>query len=160
MKKTTLIYLEKDGCFLMLLRNKKKNDCNEGKWIGVGGKFEKNETPEECIKREVLEETGLTLLSMHFYGVIEFRSDSDEDEDMYLFTSDEFSGETSPDKIECNEGTLKWIPKCGIMSLNLWEGDRYFLKKILAGQQKINMRLVYNSGRIADVKEYNVSVND
>ena len=82
MKKTTLIYLEKDGCFLMLLRNKKKNDCNEGKWIGVGGKFEKNETPEECIKREVLEETGLTLLSMHFYGVIEFRSDSDEDEDM------------------------------------------------------------------------------
>lgn len=148
MKKTSLIYLEKDGCYLMLLRNKKKQDYNEGKWIGVGGKFEPGETAEQCIKREVFEETGLTLNSMHFYGIVEFRSDTDGDEDMYLFSSEDFSGDCDTGNIICDEGTLKWIPKADIMGLQLWEGDRLFLKEMLEGKQEINMTLVYRQGKL------------
>lgn len=136
----------------MLLRNKKKQDCNKGKWIGVGGKLESGETAEECIKREVLEETGLRLNSMHFHGVVEFRSDTDEDEDMYLFTSADFTGETDTDKIECNEGTLKWIPKQEVLQLHLWEGDKVFLKQLLAGAAAISLRLEYSQGELVGVK--------
>lgn len=148
MKKTSLIYLEKDGCYLMLLRNKKKQDYNEGKWIGVGGKFEPGETAEQCIKREVFEETGLTLNSMHFYGVVGFRSDTDGDEDMYLFSSEDFQGDSDPEHISCDEGTLKWIPKTEVMALNLWEGDRLFLREMLEGKTEINMTLVYRQGKL------------
>lgn len=148
MIRSTLCYLEKDGSYLMLLRNKKKQDCNKGKWIGVGGKFEPGETAEECIRREVLEETGIRLKSMHFYGVVEFRSDTDEDEDMYLFSSKDFEGETDTDKIDCNEGSLKWIAKEEIMDLHLWEGDRVFLQKMLQGEDAINLRLEYTGGNL------------
>ena len=99
---TTLCYIEQDGKYLMLYRNKKKNDINEGKWIGIGGKFEKNETPEQCLLREVYEETGLKLTSYRYRGLIHFIPDSAEPEDMYLYTADGFTGSM----ISCNEGEL------------------------------------------------------
>ncbi len=149
MIRSTLCYLEKDGCYLMLLRNKKKNDQNKGKWIGVGGKIEKGETPEECLKREVLEETGVVLKAYAFLGVIGFRIEGGEDEDMYLYTSDAWDGEVNMD---CNEGTLKWIPKDEIMGLELWEGDRLFLKEMVDGSSSVNMTLYYKNDTLIKVE--------
>lgn len=140
MKITTLCYLEKDDCYLMLYRNRKKDDENAGKWIGVGGKLEQGETVDECMKREVLEETGLYVGDYHFYGVVEFRSDRYEPEDMYLYSSKDFKGTMKED---CDEGELSWIRKDKVMELRLWEGDRYFLEKMVRGDEKIHMRLVY-----------------
>lgn len=153
MIKTSLCYLEKDGKYLMLHRTKKHRDPNEGKWIGVGGKFERGESPDACVRREVLEETGIRLLDMHFYGVIEFRSDTSEDEDMYLYSSDSFddSGYRPED---CVEGELAYIHKDQILSLNLWEGDRVFLSKMLAGEASINLRLTYHEDKLIDVKDF------
>lgn len=139
MKLTTLCYLEQDDKYLMLLRNKKKNDLNENKWIGTGGKFEANELPEECLVREVLEETGLTLHSYRFRGLVVFVSDRWETEYMYVYTSDSFSGEM----INCPEGHLEWIEKSRIMELALWEGDRIFLQKMLDDEAVFSMRLEY-----------------
>ena len=119
MKNTTLCYLEKDGCYLLQHRIKKKNDLNHEKWIGVGGKFEENETPEECVRREVLEETGLTLRSLRYRGIITFLSNEYEGEYMHLFTSDSFSGTL---KKECHEGTHEFVPFGEIESLPIWEG--------------------------------------
>ena len=142
---TTLCYIEQDGKYLLLMRNKKENDLNEGKWIGVGGKCEKGESPEECVRRETFEETGLTLGRLHFYGIIHFRSDTWEDEEMYLYSSDDFSGSLAED---CPEGTLAWIPKEEVMGLPLWEGDRLFLKKMLAGEPSIEMTLCYEGDEL------------
>ncbi len=119
---TVLAYIEKDDCFLMLLRNKKKNDPNEHKWIGVGGHIEEGETPEVTLKREIKEETNLDVIKYQERGLIHFIN-SDYQEDMYLFTVSEYSGELS----ECDEGTLKFIPKSEVLNLNLWEGDKVFL---------------------------------
>ena len=149
MIKSTLCYLEKDGCYLMMLRNKKKNDQNKGKWIGVGGKFEDGETPEECLKREVFEETGAVLKAYAFLGVIGFRIEGGEDEDMYLFTADEWDGEIDMD---CDEGTLKWIPKEEIMDLELWEGDRIFLRKMAEGCDSVNLTLYYKDDKLIRVE--------
>jgi 8-oxo-dGTP diphosphatase len=132
--------MEKDGCYLMLLRNKKKADVNEGKWIGVGGKLEEGETPEECLLREVREETGVSLREYTFIGVIGFRLQGAEDEDMYLYRATAWDGAVDMD---CNEGTLKWIPKKDIMDLELWEGDRLFLERMLRGEDSVNMDLFY-----------------
>ena len=123
---TTLCYIEKDGKYLMLHRTKKKNDINEGKWLGIGGKFEKDESPEECIRREAKEETGLTLKHLHFRCIVTYVSAGHDTEYMHVFTSDDFSGELK----ECVEGDLQWIEKNTVMKLNLWEGDRIFLEKI------------------------------
>lgn len=120
---TTLCYIEQDGKYLMLLRNRKKKDPNENKWIGVGGRFLPGESPEECLLREVYEETGLRLTKYRFRGIVTFQQDGNEAEYMHLFTADEFTGTLS----DCNEGELHWIPKEDIFSLNLWEGDRVFL---------------------------------
>jgi 8-oxo-dGTP diphosphatase len=166
MKKATLCYIRKrieDGAadnaassyeYLMLYRNKKKEDPNEGKWIGVGGKFEPGETPDECMLREVKEETGLVPDSYHFCGVIHFFSDEWEDEDMYLYSSDDFvpddpaaaeffseTGEYKPPF--CSEGELAWIPKDQILNLNMWEGDRAFVGRLLEGQKEISLTLQY-----------------
>ena len=125
MTETTLCYLEKDGAYLMLHRVKKKNDINEGKWIGVGGKLEGRESPEECAKREIFEETGLTAGRLKLRAVITFLSEKD-DERMYLFTCDEFSGSLK----ECDEGDLAFIDKKKVYDLPAWEGDKIFLQKI------------------------------
>lgn len=136
---TTLCYLEKDGRYLMLYRNKKKNDINEGKWIGIGGKFEKGETPDQCLLREVYEETGLKLKSYDYRGLIHFIPDNAEAEDMYLYTSQEFTG----DLTVCSEGELAWIDKNKIFDLNLWEGDKVFLKKMINGERGFEISLYY-----------------
>ena len=141
MKSTTLCYIEKDEKFLMLYRNKKKNDMNEGKWLGIGGKIEPGESPDECCVREVFEETGIKLNSYHFYGVIKFRATTYEDEDMYLYSSTDF--ELPNELPECNEGELRWVPKSKLMDLPMWEGDKAFIQDILAGIDKIEMTLRY-----------------
>jgi len=145
---TTLCYIEKDGKYLMLLRNKKENDLNEGKWIGIGGKFEKDETPDQCLLREVKEETGLTLTEYKLRGVIGFISDKWDDENMYLYTATGFEGELNYD---CSEGDLKWIDKDKVMDLNLWEGDRLFLPRLIAGENDINMALHYEGDELVRV---------
>ena len=124
---TTLCYIEQDGKYLMLLRNRKKKDPNENKWIGGGGRFLPGESREECLLREVYEETGLRLTKYRCRGIVTFQQDGSEAEYMHLFTADEFTGTLS----DCNEGELHWIPKEDIFSLNLWEGDRVFLDLLL-----------------------------
>ena len=126
MRNTTLCYIEQDDKYLMLHRIKKENDLNKDKWIGIGGKFEDKESPEECNFREVLEETGLTLHNAKYRGVVTFVSDIWETEYMHLFTANDFSGEL----IDCDEGKLCWVEKSKILSLMLWEGDKIFLKLI------------------------------
>ena len=142
---TTLCYIKKEGSWLLLFRNKKENDLNEGKWIGVGGKCEPGETPEQCVRRETLEETGLTLGKVCCRGVVHFRSDTWEDEEMYLYTSEEFSGELDEN---CAEGTLAWISEDQVMSLPMWEGDRLFLPELLEGAAAIEMTVVYEGDRL------------
>ena len=147
MKRATLCYIRRSAGagqteYLMLYRNKKKDDPNEGKWIGVGGKFEPGETPDECMLREVREETGLTPAAYHFCGVIHFVSDTWEDEDMYLYRA-EVSGAQTEALPACSEGQLHWIPEVELMELPMWEGDRLFLKPLLEGADEISMTLQY-----------------
>ena len=140
MDKTVLCYLIKDDSYLMLYRNKKENDMNEGKYLGIGGHIEPGETKEEACKREIKEETGLDVNRLDYHGFVEFYND-DYQEMMYLFTSDDFSGEL----IECNEGTLSWVKIDKVLDLNIWEGDKLFLPK-LKTNEKINMKVVYKNG--------------
>lgn len=154
---TTLGYIEWNGCYLMLYRNKKENDPNEGKWIGIGGHLEKDEAPDECFVREVREETGIILDSFIQRGVIDFISDTAENERMYLYSATVGSPEFS----ECNEGLLKWIPKDEILNLNLWEGDRHFLIPLINGETDIRMRLVYEGWNLVEIqrnKKYTTSL--
>ena len=123
MKNTTLCYVLKDDQVLMLHRIKKKNDINKDKWIGIGGKFEGEESPDECLLREAKEETGLTLTSWRCRGVVTFLSEGDPGEYMYLFTADGFEGEL----IDCDEGELQWVSRDFVNDLPTWEGDRIFL---------------------------------
>lgn len=146
MLNTTLCYLEKDGCYLMLYRNKKKNDPCEGKWVGVGGKFEPGEDSVSCMLREVKEETGLTLTEYAARGIVHFFSNEIEDEEMYLFSGTAWEGELMP----CEEGTLKWIPKEEVLSLNLWEGDPFFLEPMLRGESGIEITCRYEGDRLAE----------
>lgn len=152
MKNTTLVYIEQSGQYLMLHRTKKKEDYNEGKWIGVGGHFEEGEAPEDCMLREVYEETNLSLTSYRYRGIITFVSDVYETEFMHLFTADAFEGEIK----ECQEGELRWIPKEEVFDLNLWEGDRYFLKMLMEDKGFFTMKLIYQGDDLVNVvtKEY------
>ena len=140
MRKTSLCYIFSEDKVLLLYRNKKENDANEGKWIGVGGKTEEGETPEECMKREVFEETGLTVTKYHFHGIIRFVSEMWDDEEMYLYSASEFTGQIIS---SCDEGRLEWIDKDKVFDLPMWEGDKYFLKPLLEGRKSINMILRY-----------------
>ena len=140
-KLTTLCYIEKDNKFLMLLRIKKENDINHDKWIGVGGKFELGESPEECLLREVKEETGYTLTAWKYRGIITFVYGEDIVEYMSLFTADEFEG--TP--IDCNEGVLEWVEKERISELNLWEGDRIFFRLLEEREDFFSLKLVYDT---------------
>lgn len=136
---TTLCYIEKNDCYLMLHRVSKKVDINKNKWIGVGGKFEDKESPEECLLREVKEETGLTLTSYRLRGIVTFVSDRWVTEYMFLYTADDFEGELS----SCNEGTLRWVPKKELMDLNLWEGDKIFLNLLAQEAPFFSLKLSY-----------------
>lgn len=148
-RNTTLCYIEQDNSYLMMLRNKKQNDENSGKWIGVGGHFEEGEGPEECVLREVYEETGLTLTEYSYRGIVTFVSDEWGTEIMHLYTASGFEGELS----ECNEGTLSWIQKSKIMDLNLWEGDRVFLKLLFEDAPFFEMELIYKGDKLVEIRQ-------
>lgn len=152
MKLTTLCYIEKDNKYLMLHRTKKQNDANHDKWIGVGGKFEADETPQECLLREVYEETSLTLTSYSLRGIVTFISDEWETEYMFLFTASEYEGEVS----DCNEGELVWIDKNEVMNLNLWEGDKIFLRLLTEDVKFFSLKLRYRGDKLV---EHQIDVN-
>ena len=148
---TTLCYIEKDEKYLMLHRVKKENDCNKDKWIGVGGKFEAGESPEECLLREVKEETGLTLTSYRFRGLITFVSDEWGTEYMHLFTADAYEGELPEKGLEaCDEGELVWVPKSEIESLKLWEGDKIFLRLLNERKEFFSLILRYEGEKLVE----------
>ena len=146
MKFTTLCYIEKDNKYLMLYRNKKKNDLNEGKWICVGGKFEEKESPDECLLREVKEETGLNLLKYKLRCLVTFVSDKWETEHMYVYTASNFTGELK----ECNEGELKWIDKDKMLDLPTWEGDKLFLDRIKQNEVFFTMKVEYRGNKLVN----------
>ena len=137
---STLCYIEKDGKYLMLHRTVKKKDVNKDKWIGVGGHFELGESPEECVCREVLEETGYRLTSYRFRGLVTFLSGDGVTEYMSLFTADGFEGE----EIACDEGELEWVTIEKIGELNLWEGDKIFLRLLAEDAPFFSLKLVYD----------------
>lgn len=138
-KLTTLCYIEKGDSYLMLHRVSKKHDVNKDKWIGIGGHFEENESPEECLLREAKEETGLTLTSWKFRGIVTFISEGWDTEYMCLYTADGYEGEVIP----CNEGVLEWIRKEDLLKLNLWEGDKIFLKLLQENAPFFSLKLAY-----------------
>ena len=140
MKNTTLCYIQKDDSYLMLHRVKKENDLNQDKWIGVGGKFLPDESPEECLLRETLEETGLTLTSFSLRWIVTFVSERWETEYMYLYTADGFEGTLS----DCDEGVLEWVPISRVPELELWEGDRIFLELLQKEIPCFTLKLVYD----------------
>ena len=149
---STLCYIEKDGQYLMLHRTKKKNDLNKDKWLGIGGKFEEGESPEECIVRETREETGLILKDYKLHCIVTYVSTNWVTEYMYVFTSKEFEGNL----IECNEGDLQWVDKDKVACLNTWEGDKIFLNKIQNGDGFFTVKFEYDGDKLLryDVKEY------
>lgn len=140
MKNTTLCYIERNGNYLMLHRTKKKNDQSHDKWLGIGGKFEDKESPEDCILRETKEETGLTLTSYRYRGIVTFVSDIWETEYMHLFTADAFTGELT----DCDEGDCEWISREKLLSLPMWEGDKIFLNLLFDPEQPFfSLKLEY-----------------
>lgn len=144
MKNTSLCYIEKDGRYLMLHRVKKALDENRDKWIGIGGKFEDGESPEDCMLREVREETGLNLSSWSFRGIVTFVSDEWGTEYMHLFTSDSFTGSL----IDCDEGDLEWVEKSRISSLPIWEGDKIFLRLLDERADFFSLKLCYQGDKL------------
>ena len=146
MKMTTLCYPERDGKYLMLHRIKKKNDENHDKWIGVGGKFEAGESPEDCMHREIFEETGLTVTDYRYRGIVTFVSDIYETEYMHLFTVTDWTGEAR----ECDEGELAWIKKKKLFDLTLWQGDRIFLKLLQEDVPFFSLKLAYQGDELQE----------
>lgn len=144
MRNTTLVHLEKDGCYLMLHRIRKKADENHDKWVGIGGKFEPGESPEDCALREVREETGLTMHSWAYRGIVTFVSDEWGTEYMHLFWSDDFSGSLK----DCNEGELEWVDKRRIFELPIWEGDKIFLRLLDTDEPFFSLKLCYSGDRL------------
>ncbi|MEE0434451.1 MAG: 8-oxo-dGTP diphosphatase [Peptococcaceae bacterium] len=147
MKLTTLCYIEKDGAYLMLHRVKKEHDVNKGKWIGVGGKFEAGESPDDCLLREVREETGLTLTRWRYRGIITFCYNDNEAEYMHLYTATGFTGTLADD---CHEGVLRWVAKSDIPSLSLWQGDRIFLNLLAEDYPPFSLKLLYHDDELLE----------
>ena len=143
---TTLCYIEKENKYLMLHRTSKKKDGNKDKWIGVGGHFEKGESPEECLLREVKEETGLELTSYQFRGIVTFISNEWPDEYMCLYTADRYTGDIG----NCDEGELVWVEKEKIMDLNIWEGDKIFLNLMTENQPFFSLKLEYKGDKLVN----------
>ena len=146
MKLTTLCYLERGDEYLMLHRVTKQNDENHDKWIGIGGKFEPGESPEDCLVRECREETGLTLTDYRFRGIVTFVSDEWGTEYMHLFTASGFTGTQHP----CDEGELAWIKKARLRELTLWEGDRIFLRLLEENAPFFSLKLRYENGMLIE----------
>lgn len=146
---TTLCYIEKDGAYLMMHRIKKQNDINKDKWVGIGGKFEKGETPFQCALREIEEETGIIPLNLRYRGIVEFISDKYETENMHLFTADGFEGEI---KKECAEGELVWIKKAQINNLKIWEGDKIFFDLLERKEEFFYLTLKYKGDKLIEHK--------
>ncbi|MBQ8929893.1 MAG: 8-oxo-dGTP diphosphatase [Oscillospiraceae bacterium] len=139
MKNTTLCYLERDGKYLMLHRVKKENDMNRDKWLGIGGKFEPGESPEDCALREIREETGLTVTDWEYRGIVTFVSEEFGTEWMHLFWSDSFTGTLT----DCDEGELAWIGKRELLTKELWQGDRIFLELLEQRVPFFSLKLCY-----------------
>ncbi len=139
MRNSTLCYLERDGKYLMLHRVKKEKDINKDKWIGVGGGFEDKESPEDCVRREILEETGLIVGKLRFRGIVTFVTDTWETEYMHLFTSEDFAGKL----IDCDEGELVWVEKEAVPRLPIWEGDKIFLRLLGEEAPFFSLKLCY-----------------
>ena len=146
MEETVLSYIEDKHRYLMLFRNKKKNDINQGKYIGIGGHLEPGESKEQALIREIKEETGLTVTSYKYRAKLIFIND-DYSEIMYLFTVDGFIGEIK----ECDEGELKWIDKDDMFKVPHWEGDEIFVKKMLSTDEYFEMTLVYSKDKLIKV---------
>lgn len=144
MRNSTLCYIERDGQYLMLHRVKKQNDVNKDKWIGVGGGFEEAESPEDCLLREVQEETGLTLTRYALRGIVTFICPPWPTEQMFLFTADGFTGELTA----CDEGDLEWVPVGQVCDLPVWEGDRIFLRLLAEGAPFFLLKLQYDGDRL------------
>ena len=149
---SSLCYIEKDGKYLMLHRTKKKKDINKDKWLGIGGKLEEGESPEECIVREVKEETGLALKQYKLRGFVTYVSNKWETEYMYVFTANKFEGNL----IECDEGDLKWINKEKINELPTWEGDHIFLEKLQKDNGFFSAKFEYDGEKLVkyEMTEY------
>ncbi len=159
MKETSLVYIIHGSRCLMLHRIRKKNDVNHGKWIGVGGKFEAGESPEECMRREVREETGLKIDKYRYCGIVTFQSDDDETEYMHLFLVTEFHGELK----SCDEGELQWLSISELTHIPHWSGDRIFLSLILYQVYPFfSLKLVYRQGILkkAVLNEHNCLVTE
>lgn len=145
---TTLCYIEQDGRWLVIHRTKKENDENADKWIGVGGKFEDGESPEECALREVKEETGLTMTEFRFRGIVTFVSDKWGTEYMHLFTCTGFTGSVG----ECDEGDLVWLPKAELLGKKMWAGDRIFLKALEERDDFFSLKLRYRGEELVEAR--------
>ena len=146
MKNTSLCYIERNGRYLMLHRVKKEHDENRDKWIGIGGKFEPGESPEDCVLRETLEETGLRLTKYRYCGIVTFVSDRWETEYMHLFHATGFTGTPR----ECDEGQLEWIEKERVLSLPQWAGDRIFLDLMQKNVPFFSLKLRYEGETLAE----------
>ena len=147
MYNTTLCYIERGDEYLLLHRVKKENDLNRDKWIGLGGKLEPGESPEDCLLREVREETGLTLTSWRYRGIVTFVSDEWGTEYMHLFTADAWEGSLRQD---CDEGVLEWIDREKLLSLPIWEGDKIFLRLLDQDAPFFSLKLRYEGERLAE----------
>ena len=145
-KLTTLCYIENEDSFLMMHRVKKKNDINKDKWVGIGGHFEEDESPDECLLREVYEETGLRLLSWKFRGIVTFISDKWQTEYMCLYTSNEYEGSIC----ECDEGDLCWVKKKDVYYLPIWEGDKIFFRLLEDETEFFSLKLRYEGEQLVE----------
>ncbi|MBE6935947.1 MAG: 8-oxo-dGTP diphosphatase [Ruminococcaceae bacterium] len=146
MRNSTLCYMEKDGCYLLMHRVKKKNDLNQDKWIGIGGGFEEKESPDDCLLREAREETGLTLTDYCLRGIVTFVSDRWETEQMFLYTATGFEGTLT----DCEEGTLEWVPIPAMYDLPIWEGDRIFLRLLEQEAPFFLLKLTYEGDTLTE----------
>ncbi len=146
MRCTTLVHLERGGKYLMLHRVKKQGDENRDKWVGIGGKFEPGESPEDCALREVLEETGLRMRRFSYRGIVTFVSDIWGTEYMHLFHCADFSGTLK----DCDEGVLEWVDKQALLSLPIWEGDRIFLRLLDSDRPFFSLKLRYQGEQLAE----------